>query len=146
MNTEEFHDIVGIDIWQRMDFIRKMGNNAAYRKKVTIEQAVLCLENLCIFLDFVVYCYGKNYTEGKFNPALLQQESEPVAAVPAGVPDINLEALIAENKALKEELTARREERQSYVPNRWSYRSTEHGRFILTLCSWMPAGPKAETG
>lgn len=118
MNTEEFHDIVGIDIWRRMDFIRKMGNNAAHTgKKVTIEQAVLCLENLYIFLDFVVYCYGKNYTEGKFNPALLQQESEPVAAVPAELPDINLEALIAENKALKEELTARREEQQqSYVP------------------------------
>ena len=30
MNTEEFRDIVGSDIWRRMDFIRRMGNNAAH--------------------------------------------------------------------------------------------------------------------
>lgn len=118
MNTEEFHDIVGIDIWRRMDFIRKMGNNAAHSsKKVTMEQALLCLENLYIFLDFVAYCYGKDYTEGKFNPTLLQQKPDTATAAPATLPDIDLETLIAENKALKEELTARREEQQqSYVP------------------------------
>lgn len=117
MNTEEFRDIIGTDIWRRMDFIRKMGNNAAHSgKKVTPEQAELCLENLYVFLDFVAYCYGKNYTEGKFAPALLTQKVEP-APVPAAVPDIDLAALVAENKALKEELTARREEQQqTYVP------------------------------
>ena len=47
MNTEDFRDIVGTDIWRRMDFIRRMGNNAAHSgKKVTEEQAGLCLENL----------------------------------------------------------------------------------------------------
>lgn len=30
MSTEEFRDIVGTDIWKRMDFIRKVGNNAAH--------------------------------------------------------------------------------------------------------------------
>lgn len=118
MNTEEFHDIVGIDIWRRMDFIRKMGNNAAHTgKKVHMEQAALCLENLFVFLDFVAYCYAKDYTEGKFDRELLQKEPALAVTVPAEAPDINLEALIAENKALKEELTARREEQQqSYVP------------------------------
>jgi len=117
MNTEEFRDIIGTDIWRRMDFIRKMGNNAAHSgKKVTPEQAELCLENLYVFLDFVACCYGKEYTEGKFDPALLTQKAEP-APVPAPVPDIDLAALVAENKALKEELTARREEQQrTYVP------------------------------
>jgi len=118
MNAEEFHDVVGIDIWRRMDFIRKMGNNAVHSgKKVTLEQATLCLENLYVFLDFVAYCYGKDYTEGKFDAVLLQTEPAVVIPVPLEVPEVDLQTLIAENKALKEELTTRRvEQQQTYVP------------------------------
>ena len=118
MNAEEFHDVVGIDIWRRMDFIRKMGNNAVHSgKKVTREQATLCLENLYVFLDFVAYCYGKDYVEGRFDASFLQTEPAVVTPVPFEVPEVDLKALIAENKALKEELTARREEQQqTYVP------------------------------
>lgn len=117
MGTEGFRDVVGTDIWRRMDFIRKMGNNAAHTgKKIAREQAELCLENLYVFLDFVAYCYGEDYTEGQFDRALLaRQEGFEPPAVQA--PDMDLEALIAENAALKAELTARREEqRQTYVP------------------------------
>lgn len=116
MNSEEFRDIVGTDIWRRMDFIRRMGNNAAHSgKKVTLEQATLCLENLYVFLDFVAYCYGEEYTEGSFNHELLKEQS--VGVVPVDVPEIDLDVLVAENEALKKELTARREEQQqTYVP------------------------------
>ena len=118
MNAEDFRDIVGTDIWRRMDFIRRMGNNAAHSgKKVTEEQAGLCLENLYIFLDFVAYCYGKNYTAGHFDRALLEQPAEAPAVQPDEEKDIDLAALMAENAALKEELTARRaEQQQTYVP------------------------------
>ena len=118
MNAEDFRDIVGTDIWRRMDFIRRMGNNAAHSgKKVTEEQAGLCLENLYIFLDFVAYCYGENYTAGHFDRALLEQPAEAPAAQPDEEKDIDLAALMAENAALKEELTARRaEQQQTYVP------------------------------
>lgn len=118
MNTEDFRDIVGTDIWRRMDLIRRMGNNAAHTgKKITEEQAALCLENLYAFLDFVAYCYGENYTEGHFDPALLTQKSEVSAAPVQEVPEVELAALMAENAALKEELTARRtEQQQTYVP------------------------------
>ena len=30
MNNDEFRDIVGDDLWQRMDFIRRAVNNAAH--------------------------------------------------------------------------------------------------------------------
>ena len=118
MNAEDFRDIVGTDIWRRMDFIRRMGNNAAHSgKKVTEEQAGLCLENLYIFLDFVAYCYGENYTAGHFDRALLEQHAEAPAVQPDEEKDIDLAALMAENAALKEELTARRaEQQQTYVP------------------------------
>ena len=118
MNTEDFRDIVGADIWRRMDLIRRMGNNAAHTgKKITQEQAALCLENLYVFLDFVAYCYGENYTEGHFDPALLTEKSEASAAPVQEAPEVDLAALMAENAALKEELTARRaEQQQTYVP------------------------------
>ena len=117
MNTGEFRDIVGKDLWKRMDHIRRMGNAAAHSgKALTRAQAELCLENLYIFLDFVAYCYGSDYQEGQFDRSLL--EERPTADVPAPTaPDVDLDALIAENQALKAELTARREEQeQTYVP------------------------------
>ena len=118
MNAEDFRDIVGADIWRRMDLIRRMGNNAAHSgRKITEEQATLCLENLYVFLDFAAYCYGENYTEGHFNRALLTQESKAPAVPAQEAPEVNLAALMAENAALKEELTARRaEQQQTYVP------------------------------
>lgn len=117
MSNEDFRDIVGADIYRRIDYIRIMGNNAAHNnKKITEEQAVLCLENLFIFLDFIAYCYGKEYTERHFDKALLQEQTVKTGPV-VHIPDVNLDALIAENKKLKEELTARRlEQQQTYVP------------------------------
>ena len=116
MNGEDFRDIVGNDIWQRMDFIRKVGNSAAHGgRKVTGEQAELCLENLYIFLDFVACCYGKNYKSSNFDKSLLELTPEEALSF---VPDnnIDLSKLIEENRELKEELTARRaKQQQTYV-------------------------------
>lgn len=118
MNAEEFRDIVGPDIWKRMDFIRRLGNNAAHNgRKITFDKAKLCLENLYIFLDFVAYCYADNYTERQFNPALLDEADTEVKADMPQISEIDLQALIEENKELKDQLTARREEQQqTYVP------------------------------
>ena len=116
MSTEEFRDLVDEDLLKRMNFIRKMGNNAAHSgKKITEDQAVLCLENLQVFLDFVCYCYADEYKEHVFDRTLLVKD-EPVP-VQKEIPDIDLEKLIAENQFLKKELTARREEQaETYVP------------------------------
>ena len=61
MSEESFRDIVGTDIWRRMDFIRRVANIAAHsaNKKTSQDQAELCLENLFVFLDFVAYCEQK---------------------------------------------------------------------------------------
>ena len=54
LSTEEFRGVVDTSLWIRLDFIRKMGNSAAHTgKKVTKDQALLCLENLFIFMDFI---------------------------------------------------------------------------------------------
>ncbi len=112
MSTEEFRDMIGNDMWQRLNFIRKMGNNAAHTgKKITREQAVLCLENLFSFMDFIAHCYVKGYQKRTFNTKLLEQTTA-VKSVQINIPEISLDELIEENKNLKEKLTARREEQK----------------------------------
>ena len=117
MSDEKFRDIVGNDLWRRMEFIRKSGNTAAHGgKKISLEQAELCVENLFVFLDFVAYCYAPEYVERHFAKSLLELTvDEALAFVPDT--DIDIHKLIEENKALKDELTARRaEQQQTYVP------------------------------
>ena len=119
MGTEDFRDIVNKDILERMVFIRKAGNQAAHNPKtIKREQAELCLEDLFIFFDFVACCYADEYEERVFNRDLLKEPSEePVTMQTPAADTIALDKLIAENKALKEELTARRaEQQQTYVP------------------------------
>lgn len=117
MNDEKFRDIVGRDIWTRMDYIRKLGNAVMHGgKKISVEQAELCLENLYYFMDEVAYFYAEEYTEKPFDRALLTlTPQEALAFVPDA--EIDLDALIEENKAMKEALSARRsEQQQTYVP------------------------------
>ena len=136
MSREEFRQIVGQDIYTRMDFIRKKGNTAAHNTgKITEAVAMLCLENLHVFLDFVAYCYADEYTETKFDAALVPT-GERIATAPAeprnDVEEIDLAALIEENKKLKEQLTARREEQQqTYVPKPLDISEYETRKFYI---------------
>ena len=118
LSTEEFRDIVDEKLRIRLDFIRRMGNQAAHTgRNITRDQAALCLENLFVFLDFLWYCYGENYEERAFDPSLLEEKAAVVALPTISDAEIQLEKLTRENEALKEELTRRREEQQqTYTP------------------------------
>ena len=42
INAEDFRDIVGIDLWRRMDLIRKLGNDVMHTgKKITGEVSLI---------------------------------------------------------------------------------------------------------
>ena len=135
MGREEFRGIVGQDIWRRMDYIRVKGNNAAHAtSKISEAAAMLCLENLHIFLDFVAYCYADEYNETKFDPALVPTGTPPQSAAPTAPPEgePSLAALIEENRKLKEQLTARREEQQrTYVPKPLDISEYETRKFYI---------------
>ena len=91
MHTEEFKDIVDADLWRRLDFIRRMGNNAAHTgKKITFDQAALCLQDLFVFLDFIAYCYGDNYEEHSFDMKLLKEDIAVSVPVQKEFADIDL--------------------------------------------------------
>ena len=118
MSTEDFHDLVDDALWKRLDLIRKIGNRAAHNgRKITEDEAILCLQNLFIFMDYVSYCYSDFYEERQYDISLLNESTEETAVAKTLDDDVDLKALIAENKALKEELTAKRtEQQQTYVP------------------------------
>ena len=134
MNDEDYREIVGPDIWKRMNYIRQSGNHVAHNnKKLGRDEAMLCLENLAIFLDFVACCYSKDYEEHTFDRTLITarmdkaRQSKEVAAAAkearekaqekAAQQELDLKRLMEENASLKEALSARRQEQQpSYVP------------------------------
>ncbi|NLL06929.1 MAG: DEAD/DEAH box helicase family protein [Clostridiaceae bacterium] len=111
MSTDSFKDIVRPDIYKRMDYIRIIGNNVNHNpKNITKDQAKLAIQNLFVFMDFVAYCYAKDYTEHTYNEKLLEQvEVEQIKVIP----EVDVEKLIKENANLKEQLTARREDREN---------------------------------
>lgn len=134
MNSEDYRQIVGPDLWKRMDYIRRCGNNVAHtNKKIGMDEAMLCLENLFIFLDYIAYCYSDLYEERTFDKSLItsrilkaKESKETEKAVreelakeqeKAAQQEVDLKKLIAENASLKEALSARRQEQQqTYVP------------------------------
>ena len=115
---EIFRDIVGKDLHARLEYIRKTGNSAAHAdKKITSEQAQLCLENLHIFMDFMECCYGTNddYQYVEFNPVLIPKDNINLTEIESY--EIRLAELVEENKSLKEQITARRaEQSKNYSP------------------------------
>lgn len=134
MNTEEFRQLVGPDLWKRMDYIRRCGNSVAHsNKKPGRDAAMLCLENLSIFLDYVAYCYGEQYQEHPFDKSIIDGRIEKAKASretarkaketllkeqeKTAQQELDLQKLMAENTFLREELSARHEkQQQTYVP------------------------------
>ena len=133
MSREEFRSIVGPDLYARMDYIRVKGNTVAHNSgKASEAAAMLCLENLHIFLDFVAYCYADTYEETKFDPELVR--TPPQSAAPTAPPEVepSLAALIEENKALRAQLTAHRmEQQQTYVPKPLDISEYETRKFYI---------------
>ena len=121
MNAEEYRQIVGPDLWKRMDYIRRCGNNVAHsNKKLGRDEAMLCLENLFIYLDYIAYCYSDKYEEHSFDKSIITsriekaKESKEAASATkeklakeqekTAQQELDLQKLIAENASLKEEL------------------------------------------
>lgn len=133
MNTYEFREIVGVQIWKRLNYIRVSGNNTAHStKQLGRDEAMLCLENLAIFMDFLACCYSDQYEEHIFDKGTIiariekaKQSKQNATSAQAELEqrlaelerkELDLKVLLKENASLKEELSARRQEQQpTYV-------------------------------
>ena len=109
INTEEFKDLIPLGMGEKLDYLRKVGNNAAHNASgVTKDQAVLALQNLHSFMDFIAYCYGATYTETEFNKALTESAPALVVAPVPSAPEVPFQTLLDENFPKREKLTAKR--------------------------------------
>ena len=114
INSDEFRGIVGADIFKRLEYIRLLGNSASHNpRNITGDQAALALENLFVFMNYIAYCYGGDYTESEFDITLAQRGDEKAGA---HITELDFQKLLEENERLKAELTKRREgRRESYI-------------------------------
>ncbi len=124
-----FINLVGKDLYKRIDYIRKKGNLYTHsNKKVSTDTALLCLENLHIFLDFIAYCYSENYKKTTFNKEFIENQTN-ISSKSNNIDlekikeeneclKLDLKKLQEENKSLEDELTKRRQEQsKTYIPN-----------------------------
>lgn len=139
LNSEDFRDYAGNDLWRRLDYIRRKGNSVAHNnRRQGFDEAMLCLENLHIFMDFISCCYVRGYEQREFDrnailnrrenakksrenaenaksqlkeqEELIRQNQEEIERQ-----KIDLKTLAEENADLKEKLSARSQvQRQRY--------------------------------
>ena len=108
MNAEEYREIVGTDLWRRMDYIRRCGNNVAHtNRRQGRDEAMLCLENLFIYLDFVACCYSDDYHARTFDANLIRDRIEKTKQAKALVEERKAEA--AAKEAIRKEQEEERE-------------------------------------
>jgi type I restriction enzyme R subunit len=124
ISDENFKDLIPPGMFTKLDYLRRVGNNAAHTSGgVTRDQAVLALQNLHSFMDFVAYCYGADYTETTFDKSLLEHKPDPVTPsltpmpvqpptssipLPSTAPLPSFQTLLDDNLPKREKLTAKR--------------------------------------
>ena len=71
---DSFKDAVDPATWSKLKIITKLGNLAVHtNKQVTRPEAILSLSTLFEFIEWLDYCYGKDYTERHFDERLLEE-------------------------------------------------------------------------
>ena len=138
MTAEDFRAIVDEDILRRMGYIRKVGNSAAHAdKKITVDQAELCVENLFYFLDFVAYCYGRDYHPQTFDPSLMVLTTEEALSM-VTEKTVDIEGLLAENRSLREAQDAERVDMDRLMDENRSLRDQLTARRAVQQQSYTP--------
>lgn len=75
IHEPSFYSALDSKTWGKLPFIIKLGNLSVHTEKsVSNADALLALKNLFEFIQWIDYCYGANYTERRFAPALIPTE------------------------------------------------------------------------
>ena len=118
MNTYQFKELIGRELFEKINFIRKKGNDVKHKFNVIITkgQCEVCLRNLFEFLDYVSCLYINGYEQQKYIEAYLENESEGARVVnpyDEESKEISYNELLEKNKDNKEKYTSEREKNQS---------------------------------
>lgn len=75
LHEPSFRFAVDRNTWGKLPFIAKLGNEAVHTgHSIEKGDALLCLQSLFEFVQWIDYCYGTAYQERKFDPARIPAE------------------------------------------------------------------------
>lgn len=143
--------------WGKLPFIVKLGNLAVHTERaVQPGDALLSLRGLFAFIQWVDYCYGKNYEDRRFDEAKIPTERVVVDTKKIkeqesllGEKDAEIEVLRKEIEAMSTQLTAAKEQHRqerSFTPEDIPEIETRK-RYIdvdMKLAGWRFTGPDAD--
>lgn len=143
--------------WGKLPFIVKLGNLAVHTERaVQPGDALLSLRGLFAFIQWVDYCYGKNYEDRHFDEAKIPTEHVVVDTKKIkeqesllGEKDAEIETLRKEIEAMSVQLTAAREqhkqERTFAADAPSEFETRKHYIDIdIKLAGWQFTGPEAD--
>ena len=93
--------------WGKLPFIIRLGNLAVHTERaVNKSDALLALESLFEFIEWVDYCYGADYVERHFDAAIIPDEKVSVDAKKIKEQESLIEQKDSEIKALQAKIAA----------------------------------------
>lgn len=118
MHTYQFRELVGNDLFKKINFIRKKANDVKHKLNVTITkgQCEVCLRNLFEFLDFVSCLYIKGYKQQNYIQSYLDKDIENDTIQKQNIDsieDITFTKLLENNKANEEKYSRERKNNQN---------------------------------
>jgi len=136
--ASEFRQVAGAANVRALDYIRRVGNNAAHNPDmVTKEQAELSLKNLYDFTFFMAKKYSKVRPIGAYDKSLLDPEAELVTEA---FSQQDIRELLAENRAMKRMLANLRREKDEEIPAARTSLSEADTRRLYTETALAHAG------
>lgn len=128
MSAGAFKLLLSGGMIKRLDYIRRLGNIAAHTaKSVLREEAVLVLNNLFAFADWIDYTYSPEYEEKRFDEEALPQPDASIAKqteAKLNETTASLEQMRKQNAELLEEI-----ERMKQAPPRAPYEAVDISEF-----------------
>lgn len=93
--------------WGKLPFMIRLGNLAVHTEKsVSKSDALLSLESLFEFIEWIDYCYGSDYVERHFDPAIIPAEKVTVDEKKIKEQESLIEQKDSEIKALQAKIAA----------------------------------------
>ena len=105
IHEPSFRFAVDSNTWGKFPFIIKLGNLAVHTERsVQKSDALAALRGLFEFVEWIDYCYGSDYQERRFDPALIPAEQVEVDAAKVKEQESLLDEKEAQIEALRKQI------------------------------------------
>ena len=105
IHEPSFRFAVDSNTWGKFPFIIKLGNLAVHTERsVQVSDALAALRGLFEFVEWIDYCYGNDYQERKFDPALIPSEKVEVDVAKVKEQESLLDEKEAQIEALRKQI------------------------------------------